>query len=115
MTLKVLTSLMVTLRGRTPSLTLRLPINHSLHFVTTILLNCRTLLCNGAILLIGIKNKKHLEVLFIFGDPFALCFEHFLPWIHTLMLAYHTQTESKEVKYALPSRSLSHKSLIRVN
>jgi hypothetical protein len=49
------------------------------------------------------------------GDPFALCFEHLLPWIHTLMVSYPTQTESKEVKYALPSRSFNRKSIVRIN
>jgi hypothetical protein len=49
------------------------------------------------------------------SNSFALCFEHILSWIHTLMLAYPTQTESKEVKYALPSRSFRRKSIVRIN
>lgn len=49
------------------------------------------------------------------GDPFALCFEHLLPWIHNLMVSYPNQSESKEIKHAMPSRSFSRKSIVRIN
>ncbi len=48
------------------------------------------------------KELVKITILFslycFFGDPFALCFEHLLPWIHDLMLSYPTQSESKEAE-----------------
>ncbi len=38
------------------------------------------------------------------GDPGALCFELFLPWIYKLMLAYPVCEKGKDVPRSIPSR-----------
>ena len=62
-------------------------------------------------LVVTVFERCHIFI----GDPKGICFELFLAWIHTLMLAYPTQSESKELRHTLTSRSFSRKSIVSAN